>query len=173
MEDKPLKGDESSKFGATRNDVLLELIKVVGLHLDCDDGSKSTIVQIIKNYEHQEISVSGDNYEVGQAGAVGPAAHAHDNTFVQHNLTLPSDIDLPALVLQLERVRKAMHEEVDTPEQYLEIAEIGLAEKAAQANDGSKVMAHLAKAGKWALEIATKIGSDLVVALLTQAGGVG
>lgn len=173
MDAPPPRVDGIGGSGATKRDVLLELIKVVGLHLDSDDeNSHGVIVQLFGTYK-QENRMAGDDYNFNQAAAVGPAAHAHDNNFVSNQLTLPANIDLPTLAAELQRVRRAMHEQADTPEQYLEIAEIGLAEKAAEIEDGSKVMAHLSKAGKWALEVATEIGTKVAAAALTQAGGFG
>jgi hypothetical protein len=158
--------------GPSKRDVLLALINVVGLHLDSADGpaSRDVVVQIIDSY-HQEVRVSNDKYDVHQAGAVGPGAHAHDMTFVSNQMQLPPNIDLPVLVSELQRVRRAMQDEADAPEQYLALAEIGLAEKAAADKDGSKVMAHLAKAGKWALKVATEIGTKVAAEVITHAGG--
>ena len=47
----------------------------------------------------------GDTYNIsGQAGAVGPGAHSHDNDFQQ----IQSGIDLPKLAEELGRLRAAM-----------------------------------------------------------------
>ena len=55
----------------------------------------------------EEICMSkGDTtYNVGQAGAVGPHAHAHDMSFIQQ---IQGGLDLPKLAEELGRLREAM-----------------------------------------------------------------
>ena len=55
---------------------------------------------------HRRHVMSRDTYNIpGQAGAVGPGAHAHDNTFQQIQA---GGIDLPKLAEELGRLRTAM-----------------------------------------------------------------
>src|SRR5262245_57871120 len=60
--------------------------------------------------------VMGDKYSVsGQAGAVGPQAHAHDMTFTQTWNQLESKVDLARLADELQRLRQAMEREASEP----------------------------------------------------------
>lgn len=98
----------------------------------------------------------------GQAGAVGPGAHAHDNTFQQ----IQGGIDLPKLAEELRRLRDAMKGEATaTREQDKAIGAVADAEEAAAKGDGQSALRYLKSAGTWTLGIAQQIG----VALATEA----
>jgi hypothetical protein len=104
----------------------------------------------------------------GQAGAVGPGAHAHDNTFQQ--IQAGAGIDLPKLAEELGRLRAAMKgAPTDTPEHDEAIGAVAGAEKAAAKGDGSAALQYLKSAGEWTLGIAEKIGVDLAVEALKRA----
>jgi uncharacterized protein YjbI with pentapeptide repeats len=105
----------------------------------------------------------GDTYNIsGQAGAVGPGAHSHDNDFQQ----IKSGIDLPKLGEELGRLRAAMKgETTGTREQDKAIGAVADAEDAAAKGDGTSALRYLKSAGTWALGIAEKIG----VAIATEA----
>jgi hypothetical protein len=108
-------------------------------------------------------TMSRDTYNIsGQAGAVGPRAHAHDNTFGQ----VQSGIDLPKLAEELGRLRDAMKgEATGAREQDNAIGAVADAEEAAARGDGPAALQYLKSAGKWTLGIAEKIG----VAIATEA----
>jgi hypothetical protein len=115
----------------------------------------------------QEVTM-GDKYEVhGQAGAVGPHAHAHDINF--HQIWNQAGLDLEKLGQELSRLRTAMLAEAGTAEHYAAIGAVASAEIEAQNGDGPRVLQLLSKAGKWALDTASKIGADLIVAALKKA----
>jgi hypothetical protein len=101
-------------------------------------------------------TMSGDTYNIpGQAGAVGPGAHAHDNTFQQ----IQGAIHLPKLAEELGCLRIAMKSEATgTREQDKAIGAVADAEEAATKGDGSAALGYLKTAGKWTLGIAEKIG---------------
>jgi hypothetical protein len=105
----------------------------------------------------------GDTYNIsGQAGAAGPGAHAHDNTFQQ----VQSGVDLPKLAEELGRLRAAMKgEATGTREQDKAIGAVADAEEAAAKGDGTATLRYLKGAGSWAFGIAEKIG----VAVATEA----
>jgi hypothetical protein len=107
-------------------------------------------------------AMSRDTYNTGQAGAVGPGARTHDNTFQQ----VQDDIDLRGLAEELRRLREAMKSEATgTREQDKAVGAVADAEEAAAGGDGPAALRHLKSAGKWALGIAEKIG----VAAATEA----
>ena len=157
----------------TRHDVLIQLIQTVGVCLQ-SDGSGEQITQLFTFMQsfNQENYVSGDTYNVTQAGAVGPNSTSHSSSFNVNQVNLPNDIDLNVLMAQLVRLRSAMQTRADSPEQYLALANVGLAEKAAAEDDKQGVVANLAKVGKWALEVATEIGTKVAAAAITHASGL-
>src|SRR5260221_382392 len=113
-----------------------------------------------------------DTYNVsGQAGAVGPNAHAHDMTFNQIKTQGGETIDLPQLAQQLSTLRTKIKEQAVDTEHDEAIGAVAAAETAAKKGDGSKVMESLAKAGRWALDIATQIGVGLAVEAIKSAIG--
>lgn len=114
----------------------------------------------------------GDQYKVGQAGAVGPQSHAHDMTFQQiWNEAAPS-LDLDALAQELTQLRPALKAAARTAEEDVAVGEIALAEVAAKQKDGPKALAHLKNAGQWALGVAEKIGVGVATAAIKTAMGL-
>ncbi|MEN3332970.1 MAG: hypothetical protein V7641_2335 [Blastocatellia bacterium] len=114
----------------------------------------------------------GDKFEIsGQVGAVGPNAHAHDMTFNQIWNQLQGSIDLPKLADELSRLRQEMKKKAIEPEHDMAVSEIAKAEISAKAGEGSKTLEYLKSAGKWALDIATKIGTSLAVEALKKSLG--
>jgi len=120
-----------------------------------------------------EGGLSMDTYNIsGQAGAVGPNAHAHDMNFTQIGSRMEETIDLSQLAEELSKLRQAMKDEATEAEHDIAVSDIAKAEKAANAKDSSKVAEYLKSAGKWALDIATKIGVAIAAEALKQAMGL-
>lgn len=114
----------------------------------------------------------GDTYNVGQAGAVGPNAHAHDMTFTQIGSQIEKSIDLSQLADELSKLRQAMKAEATDAEHDIAVSDIAKAEQAAKTKDSSKLAEYLQSAGKWTLEIASKIGVPLAIEALKKATGM-
>jgi hypothetical protein len=112
-------------------------------------------------------TMSRDTYNIpGQAGAVGPGAHAHDNTFQQ----IQGGIDLPKLAQELGRLRDAMKgEATGTREQDKAIGAVADAEEVAGKGDGPAALRYLKGAGKWTLGVAEKIGVAVAVDAIKRA----
>jgi uncharacterized protein YjbI with pentapeptide repeats len=112
-------------------------------------------------------TMSRDTYNIPeQAGAVGPRAHAHDNTFQQ----VQSGIDLPKLAEELGHLREAMKgEATGTREQDKAIGAVADAEEAAAGGDGPAALRYLKSAGKWTLGVAEKIGVAVATETLKRA----
>ncbi len=126
---------------------------------------------VIHNNNRYEIM--RDKYETnGQAGAVGPKAHAHDMDFNQLWNQSSSEIDLPGLAEELLQLRQALKEEAKTLEHDTAVGEIAAAATAAEAGDGPKALEHLKNAGRWTLGVAEKIGTALATAALKTALGL-
>jgi hypothetical protein len=131
------------------------------------DYSQSTRAHII-----QEVTM-GDKYITsGQVGAVGPSSHAHDMSFTQMWNQTSKDIDLPTLAQELSILRQHLRTEAQTPEQDMAIGALANAEVAAKTGDGPMVLEWLTKAGKWAFDVATKIGTNVAIAALKVALGI-
>ena len=108
-----------------------------------------------------------DTYNVsGQAGAVGPNAYAHDMTFTQIKTQAGETIDLPSLAKELSVLRSEMKKKAVEPEEDAAVGAIAEAETEAKNGHAPKVLEYLAKAGNWALEIATQIGIPVAVAAI-------
>jgi hypothetical protein len=115
------------------------------------------------------------NYEIisRQAGAVGPNAHAHDNTFNQLVNQINQSIDLSALAKELSELRQAIKDKQDSsPQADIALVKVAEAEIAASEKDTPKVIEHLKAAGKWTMDFAKEIGKDAVVAAIKQAMGM-
>jgi hypothetical protein len=120
----------------------------------------------------QEVTM-GDKYITsGQVGAVGPGAHAHDLHFDQIWNQSAGEIDIVSLSGELSRLRERLRSEAQTPEQDIAVAAVANAEVAARNGDGPKAMEWLNKSGKWAFDVATKIGVGVATAALKAALGI-
>lgn len=113
-----------------------------------------------------------DTYKVGQAGAVGPNAHAEHMTFTQQWNEAAADTDLGALAEQLAKLRQAMKSEATALDQDKAVGAVAEAEDAARKGDGPTVFQRLAAAGKWALDMAIKIGAEVAATALKKSLGL-
>lgn len=116
--------------------------------------------------------IMGDQYKTGQAGAVGPGSHAHDMNFNQIWHEVGSTVNLDQLADDLARLRNALRSEANTAEHDHAIGQVANAEIAARSGDGPTALQHLAKAGKWVLDVATKIGTEVAVAAMKSGVGL-
>lgn len=116
---------------------------------------------------------NGDIYNVNQAGAVGPNSSAQNNTFTQNNLNLGDDYNFEALLEELQKLKKAMKSNAENPEEFTSVTEIAYAEVAAEKKEGNKVIQHLLKAGKFALQTAKDVGVELVASIIAKHTGMG
>ena len=62
-----------------------------------------------------------------------------------------------------------MKEEAETPEHYQIVADVAAAETAAKAGNGPKVIEYLKKAGSWAFDTATKIGTSVAAEVIKKS----
>jgi hypothetical protein len=122
--------------------------------------------------------VMGDEYTVGQAGAVGPGSHAENMTFVQNWNQVAAVGDADALAADLAKLREHLHSLVDEPEQDIAIAALAEAEIEAKSGNGPEALERLSRlnrlkgAGKWALGAATAIGTTVAAAALRVVLGI-
>jgi len=139
------------------------LVSAGTLNGQYESGTRREIVEV----------VMGDQYNVsGQAGAIGPAAHAHDMTFQQIWNQMGSQTDLAALAGELAMLRAAMEKEANQPFEKFAVGAVAAAEESARQKDGPKVIEYLKSAGKWAFSIAEKIGVGLAKDALKASLGL-
>ena len=142
---------------------IVELLRELGKMIASLPDSHTTHIRdaMMKNY-----------YEVGQAGAVGPNSIAIGQQFTQVWNKQAGEIDLNLLAQQLHIVRdRARASATGTPEHDVALGELANAEMAAGQGDGPKTLSHLARAGKWALRIASEIGVPVAVKAIEMAIG--
>jgi hypothetical protein len=155
-------------------DMAAEQVLTEPAAVDVGPGLNLTIAPHIVTMATAEggIGMTGDRYEVGQAGAVGPHSTAHDIQFTQVWNRLAADTNLSALADDLGKLRTALRERANEPGEDLALAEVSQAQLAATEGDGPRALSHLAKAGQWALGIATAIGANLAAAAIKSALGL-
>ncbi|MGX1092997.1 hypothetical protein RKD47_003678 [Streptomyces albogriseolus] len=105
-----------------------------------------------------------------QVGAQGPNAKAEG--FTQQADQRQLAVDMPALALELERLKQELVLVASSSSDYQAVAEIQAAREAADEGDEGRVGRHLANAGRWALDVASQIGTAVAAAALSQALGM-
>jgi hypothetical protein len=133
--------------------------------------SGKRIVQIFGDVERMsgDFNVSGQNQQIG---AVGSNAHVHHVNVNQKWSQVREDIDLPKLAQELSLLLEELQEEASNGKHYIALGEVARAEEAAKSDDGPRALEHLAKAGKWALDVATNIGTTVAAAAIKVALGL-
>lgn len=135
------------------------------------DGS----VQIFNSEVHMTIS-KDTKYDVkvegGQVGAIGSKAKVQNSEFNQDLFQAARTFDLGKLACELDLLRAAMRREAVSPEQDQAIANVAAAETAAKKQDGIAALQSLKEAGKWALDIATKIGVEVAAKAIQRSLGM-
>ncbi len=130
------------------------------------------------DYERVVSVVMGDQYTVGQAGAVGPGSHAHDITFAQTWNQVSTTGDTAVLAEELAQLRQHLRAEASDPEHDVAIAALAEAEIEAKEGNGPAALERLSRlkrlkgAGKWALNAATVIGTTVAAAALKAVLGL-
>ena len=136
------------------------------------DHSPSNTPVIVQNFYHKDFNMR-DQYKVkGQIAAVGNNATAENNTFNQMWQQLSVDLDLQKLASELSTLRVSMRSNAVEIEHDQAIACVGTAESAAKRNDGSTTLQNLKEAGKWAFDVATKIGATVAAKAIQTAIGM-
>jgi len=69
-------------------------------------------------------------------------------------------------------LRSQLSQEAIEPVQAVALGEVAQAELAARAGDGPQALKHLASAGKWAFDVATKIGAAVAAYAIKNAMGL-
>jgi hypothetical protein len=116
--------------------------------------------------------VMGDKYQAGQAGAMGPHSTASHMNFSQLWTSTANTLDINVLAKELSILRDAMKRESSVPEHDEAVGEIAKAERAAKDGNGPKALEKLSAAGKWAFDVATKIGTTVAAAAIKFSLGL-
>jgi hypothetical protein len=104
-------------------------------------------------------AINADAIGVGdQATAISNASHE-----------AASQLDLPKLAAELQQLRAALRKEATEREHDASVVAVGAAEQAAREGNGKAALEHLKKAGKWAFDVATKIGVSIASDALKTA----
>jgi len=131
------------------------------------NGSQKNIPNspIIYNVQHM-----GDKYNIesSQVGAVGREAKAESNTFQQVNHSIPENFDFEILSTELEKLKKALKDKAEQPEEFTALSNIASAEKASKEKNYGKVVEYLKTGGKWVLETAKDIGVNVVAEIINK-----
>lgn len=118
---------------------------------------------------HAVGKMSQQSDAAGAAQAIRKSSAQEMEQIVQTKL---AGVDLPTLAEQLAVLRAAMRDEPDGPDRDIAIGSIAQAEKAAELGQPSKVAEYLKTAGRWALEVAEKIGVGVAVVAIRAVIGI-
>ena len=171
---------------------LLILLKIVEYISRRGEGSEShdkvNVAQVINVFNHLSGDASignllnsggfigdaslGDRYTIGQAGAVGPDSLAIGQHYAQIWESSSKEINLADLAQELALLRSSLHECAKSVDDDLALSDLARAEIAAKQQDGPRVMAHLAQAGRWALQVAKDIGVEVAAKAISKAMGM-
>lgn len=111
-----------------------------------------------------------NNFNVsGQGNVVGPNARIDNQTNTQQWAQASGNLDLNALAKELGTLRAALRVEGKDLEHDQALASVAAAEAAAKVNDGAAALKHLKAAGKWAFDVATKIGTTVAAKAIEGA----
>jgi hypothetical protein len=110
-----------------------------------------------------------DNYQAGQAGAMGPGAKVENVNFFQVLRGAIGNTSLADLANELEQLRTAMLAESKNAEQDEAVSAVAEAEASAKKGDAKGVLAFLKRAGSWAMDQATRIGTELAVKAIEKS----
>ncbi|MCA9231164.1 MAG: hypothetical protein KDA57_10955 [Planctomycetales bacterium] len=128
--------------------------------------------RVYQNCTVIEGSEMRDNFQAGQAGAMGPNAEAENMSFVQVLREGIGDNSLADLASDLEKLREVLLSESKSADQDAAVAAIAEAEEAARKGDAKTVLGSLKAAGKLAFDTATKIGTAVAAKAIAKSMGL-
>lgn len=114
---------------------------------------------------------NGDVISVGQGNAFARNIDMNDVTFNQTWIQVSKSVDLEKLASELSILRQALKKEPSTDEHDVAIGNITSAEIEAKKGNGPKALEYLSKAGKWSLDVASKIGVSVAAEAIKESIG--
>lgn len=168
--------DEATAFAVSASaeadlrDVVLERAKLLGIkgreHEQLDALTRGHVIYVGNGGR----VVMGDQYtNTGVAGAMGPGAQVTGGTFTQN---IGPAIDIKALAAELAALAAAMKAQADTPEKEVAAESVEKAAAAAAKSEEPRALAYLKSAGKFALDIATTVGSKVLESYVKKSLGL-
>lgn len=164
-------------FDVTKIDALANGLEIHGARRNLRQSLlNSHLWMRIANEEQLELvmeKVMGNKYEnKGVVGAMGDNASADQSTFAQNvGAAAFSEQEMTELVGELETLKAALVQDTSA-ESLSAAAAIAEAQELAKENDGASLASALKKAGKWAFDVATKIGVTVAAAAIKKAAGL-
>lgn len=129
----------------------------------------------IANEEQLELvleKVMGNKYEnKGVVGAMGDRATADNSTFSQNIGVQLSNEEMVQLVSELETLKSELMKDAST-KSLAAAAAVSEAKEEAEASNSAGVVSALKQAGKWAFDVATKIGVAVAAAAIKKSAGL-
>jgi predicted ATPase len=97
----------------------------------------------------------------------------HDVTFQQQLQSAATGIDSRVLAEELERLREELAQRAGERDQYAAL--VAVTDAAADAREGqtASALAKLSAVGRWALDMANKIGVTVAAEAIKRAAGLG
>lgn len=112
----------------------------------------------------------------GQGIVIGDNAEVHDNTYNQILSQNQSEIDLPALLPELEKLWQELNKRVATPDQSVTTASVALAVRSAKEGNTDETQKSLGKmtldGAKWVLGVAKEIAVDVASEVIKKSMGI-
>jgi DNA-binding PadR family transcriptional regulator len=115
--------------------------------------------------------IQGDQYNIGQAGAVGP----HSTGTINHQpqwTAIHNQVDLAKIANELEKLRLHLAQSATTGIDYAQLQLVAEAKDAATKQDGNKVIEFLTKGGKALRDVAIDFGAKLTAELIAKQSGL-
>jgi len=114
--------------------------------------------------------IKGDKnvFKKSQIATVGSKSKASKNSFQNVNITIPKNLNFDKLIEELYKLKSELVSKAESADNYMAIAEVTSATKAAKKNKGKKVVKHLINAGKWTFNTAKDIGVEVVANLINM-----
>ena len=148
------------------------IAQIVRDHWDFRDlTTASTSVSV--NIEG-DLDMSETQYSINksQVGAVGSDAHVHDIQFRQTLERAANTIDSSRLAEELAQLKAELAKLASDRDHYAALVAVSDAAVDAKAGDGVGALSKLAAAGKWAFDVATKIGVSVAADAIKVAIGL-
>lgn len=157
---------------------MVDVINLIGetvgdTHIREIDNLPSTYPKLVVQQIFSNEATMGDQYNVtGQIGAIGKNSKSEGNVFNLEWKQIDSGSNLQLLASELELLRSAMRKEATDIEHDQAIVCVGDAMNAAKEQDSIRTLNHLKSAGKWAFNVATKIGTAVASKAIQTAIGL-
>lgn len=134
-----------------------------------DAAQRIVVNQFIEGGYH----VSSDQFNIsnvsGQIGAIGRSNSVAGASFSQSLAAAATQVDASALSAELALLRVELKKLATEVEHEFSVANVAAAESAANKGDTEGSLKYLKAAGKWALDAATKIGTQVAAKAIESA----